>query len=331
MAKKRQKISTPKKKTTNPKKKKGVSSYNKVRKYLWSKYKHEFASYQDFMRNDIDESGKSIPKSSIASKVYNELKSKGKGYPQNSIDAAYKRYKKENQRFLTAEEINERLSSLLDYNLLEPNDYWEIGEEAVWDIIPTEVYVDASRILPEPNYMAALKFHGEAGFRHRDRFNDWIRHLNQLQVEGRWGHSTVYPAFMFTPVEWDKELNSWFTTLLSVTSSGDEEDWGWSPEMGGHDIEPMPDVYDFADDISDIDKDIADLEKILGQGAPPSKATEAELKAQIALEKEKQKTLKAKTKSTKEFNEAVKNIQSLLKDGLIDAKTAKQMLKDLRP
>lgn len=282
------------------------------------------------MRNDLDENQKPIRGTGVASKVYNQLKSSKLGYSQQAIDASYKTFKKDTQRFQTAEEINERLSSALDYNLFEPNNYWEVGEEAVWDIIPSEVYAKVSKILPEPNYMAALLFQEDD--RQRNRFTDWIDHLNSLQASGLWGNSTLYPAFKFTPVEWDSNINSWYTVLIPCTSSGDEEDWGWSSEMGGHDIDQMPDVFDFKDEMSDIDKELAEIEKLLGtEPTKVSKPTEAEIKAQITLEKEKRKTLKAKTKSTKEFNAAVKNIQSLLKDELIDKKTAKQMLKQLKP
>ena len=63
-------------KKTQTKKRFSSTNYHHVRSLLWKRYKDYYDSYQEFIKNDVDENGKPIRGTSLVSQVYNNCKTK---------------------------------------------------------------------------------------------------------------------------------------------------------------------------------------------------------------------------------------------------------------
>lgn len=137
-----------KKKSSKAQQRKGFgsnASYNRVRSLLWSTFKNDFISYRDFISNKVDESGNKIKGSSIPSQVYDECKDVQ--CTDDDIIQIYLSIKGQDQ---------EGDIPLIPEVFFNPNPYWTLITENIYDALDERLWLVSPMLLNEPPFFLGI-------------------------------------------------------------------------------------------------------------------------------------------------------------------------------
>lgn len=110
-----------------------------------------------------------------------------------------------------------------------PVPYWELPHMN-WDEFDTFLHVRSDLIMPPSHTFEVTDY-----LRNQDRgyavwFRDWVNYCNEHHRENEWDNSSdVQAHFKMTDSEYDEELKQWFIEIISCTSSGTTDDFGFNP------------------------------------------------------------------------------------------------------
>lgn len=317
----------PKKKRKSTQSRKGFGSnvsYNRVRSLLWKEFKNDFASYRDFISNDVDANGNKIKGTSIVSQVYSQCKDiECSDDDILSIYSQFKAQDKEGGVPLVPEQ----------YFFADDNPYWTLLTENIWDGFDDRVWIYSPMLLNEPPYFLAIlgedrcidkktnqiadinKCDDKENYKYvrgnKWRFQAFVDYCNELQrlYQDEMDSMTV-PHFKLQGKEgnefepyWNDEMNRWEVELVPCEPDGTPNDYGFDPTLLAPEI---PDDFTLPEP---------------SEPQPPSEPEEpapetAQIEKQIELEKEKQKTIEKQIEADKV--RAKTKILDLFAQGKID-------------
>lgn len=307
-----------KKGSKNRKKKKNASSrgfgsntsYNRVRKLLWDRFKSQYPSYQEFIRNRVDDEGNKIKGTSIVSKVYNECKSLD--CSDEDILAIYKQ--------LTTTEKGE--SPLLPSDYFEPRPYYELLTVDLWDGLDERVWIVSPMLLPAPpEFLGILgedrcvdkenqiKDITDCNEKDGDRlvrgkkelFQPFVTYCNQFQQRDIYTTSDDVPHVKFIG-ETSQDLEPFWN----------EGEQRWEVEIVP--CTPFGEIYDYDFDPSEYDQEVPD-EDDLPIFEKPTEESEKEKPSKPAVESEDLTKVKIEeTKKTAKLDRLIKKKSDIRED-----------------
>jgi hypothetical protein len=270
----------------------GNMSYNRVRALLWNTHKDDFASYHDFISNEIGEDGKRIHGTSIVSKVYAECKSME--CSDEDILAIYYQFKRQDK---------DGTPPIIPDSYYEPRPYFELVTSDLWDGLDDRLWVYSPMLLSSPDFFLGIlgedrcidkdnqvkntnKCDIEKGDKlvngKKEGFTPFVRYCNKFQSLGIYKGSEEVPHIKFVGKTeddlnpyWSDENNRWEIQIVPCTPFGDINS------------------YDFDPDEVDADVPLEPIELKPKKTVEPSK----DIDNAIILEQEKRKTLEQQEKT----------------------------------
>jgi len=289
------------------------TDYNRVRKVLWEKFKFEYDSYLDFIRNEVDSNGNPIKGSNIVSRVYEECKDLQ--CTDNDIIRIYE---------TVQEQAKDDGTPVLPQYLFShfDNFYWHLTlETRMWEGFDERVWVKSPMLLKDPDFF--LGIHGsDRRVRQKDgtyklikgkwiRFRSVVNYLNRLLKHMKYDSGRA-PCFKFGSydedgdfrpvVQWNDDLKRWEVELVLTDADGNINDFGYDPETEGK-TQPIPD---------EIIEEVTTEEE-------PEEAPEEQVEEEPEEEKEDAETIKARTEEIRTQTKArmIEVITKRFEDGKI--------------
>ena len=265
----------------------GITSYNRVRKLLWSNFKEDFESYRLFVSNVKDKNGVPIKGTSIVSRVYNECK--GVACLDRDILLIY-------EQLVNIDDIAPEFD--VELTEFEDNYYWQLlSDPSLW-ILPTNIWVTCSQCLVSPDFFLGVlgndtildkngepislrKFDADKGdtliYGKKQRFKPFVDFLNRLVQEELDNVDEYGARFRFVGqidkngerlplAKRNEQLKRWEIEIEIVDVDGERTNFGFEPTIPDDDYTPVDIPYvPLATDVDDVDDDVDNIAQPLDE------------------------------------------------------------------